>query len=87
MNCKFDIAVHQVPAKMQDFETASDGLRALEGLIECGAIRISDRNQATVKALRSALDERWTMLQQYKQAAQAEVIRAHGLPFPEQANS
>ena len=75
MNCKFEIAVNQVPEKWEEFEAADAGLAALTSLLDTGAIRVSARNEATVRALRSALNERWHMLQEYKQAETAHEVR------------
>lgn len=87
MNCKFDIAVSQITEKFEEFERADDGLAALTGLLDTGAIRISTRNEATVRALRQALNERWHMLQTYKQAAVDDFVKTNGLPFDEGSNS
>ena len=73
MNCKFEIAVSQIAEKMDEFIRADDGLAALTGLLDTGAIRVSAKNEACVRALRSALNDRWTLIEQYQKPAPTKV--------------
>ena len=66
MNCKFEIAVSQIPEKMDEFVRADDGLAALTGLLDTGAIRVSATNEACVRALRSALNDRWALIEYHQ---------------------
>ena len=75
MNCNFEIDVNQVPTRWEEFESADAGLATLTSLLDSGAIRISKRNEAAVRALRKALNDRWTLLEQYKQANTAPEVR------------
>ena len=80
MNCRLEITLSRLPrlVMMEKVVKALEGLKAMEELIDAGSVRISDRNAGTVRALHNALDERWRLILDAKQAAKDEIMREHG---------